>query len=413
MSNIASGRNIISCIDIGTTKVCCFIATTDENSSLKIIGAGYHRASGMQGGQVVNISELENTVRIAVEAAEKMASTQIEGVFINVACGNPSSTDLEMDLKISGHQVKDTDVKHLTDHAVAHCDFSERELIHFMPTNYSLDGLNGIIDPRGMFGNRLGINIHLITAEKRPNQNLSNAVERCDLSITGKVVSAYASGISCLADDEKELGVIIIDMGAGTTSIAIFQNGHIKYNHIIPVGGEHVTNDIAKGLATPMHRAERLKTMYGSVVPTNSDGGEILRIPIIGEEDDNSVNEIPKSMLVQIIQPRLEETFELVRECVNQSGYGKVVGRRVVLTGGASQLEGVRDLAELVLDKKVRLSRPKPILGVPESLSGPAFSTATGLLRYAVNDHVTRPSQSKNSNKASKYKLHNLSLIHI
>ncbi|MBP02976.1 MAG: cell division protein FtsA [Rhodospirillaceae bacterium] len=345
---------------------------------------------------------------MAVEAAEKMAGTQIEGVFINVACGNPSSTDLEMDLKISGHQVKDTDVKHLTDHAVEHCDFSERELIHFMPTNYSLDGLNGIIDPRGMFGNTLGINIHLITAEKRPNQNLSNAVERCDLSITGKVVSAYASGISCLADDEKELGVIIIDMGAGTTSIAIFQNGHIKYNHIIPVGGEHVTNDIAKGLATPIHRAERLKTMYGSVVPTNSDGGEILRVPIIGEEDDNSVNEIPKSMLVQIIQPRLEETFELVRECVNHSSYGKVVGRRVVLTGGASQLEGVRDLAELVLDKKVRLSRPKPILGVPESLSGPAFSTATGLLRYAVNDHVTRPSHSKNSNKASKYKLHNI-----
>jgi cell division protein FtsA len=277
-----------------------------------------------------------------------------------------------------------------------------------MPTNYSIDGLNGIVDPRGMFGNQLGINIHVITAGKRQNQNLSNAVERCDLSINGKVVSGYASGISCLADDEKELGVIVIDMGAGTTSIAIFQDGHIKYTSIIPIGGEHVTNDIAKGLATPLHRAERLKTMYGSVVPTASDGGEILRVPIVGEEDENSVNEIPKSMLVQIIQPRLEETFELVRKRINESGYGKVIGRRIVLTGGASQLEGIRDLAELVLDKKVRLSRPKPIFGLPENLSGAPFSTATGLLRYAINDHIMEPDLTRTSNKLGRYRLSNI-----
>jgi cell division protein FtsA len=205
------------------------------------------------------------------------------------------------------------------------------------------------------------------------------------------VVSAYASGLACLVEDEKELGVTVIDMGGGTTSVAVFQEGHIEFVESAPIGGNHVTNDIAKGLSTPVAKAERLKTVYGSVVHTPSDTRELLKVPLVGEEDEESANEVPKSMLVQIIQPRLEETFELVRGMLDAGGYSKIAGRRVVITGGGSQLEGVRDLAELVLDKQVRLGRPKMIRGLPESVSGPAFATGAGLLRFAVNEHVMQP----------------------
>ncbi|MBM3516231.1 MAG: cell division protein FtsA, partial [Alphaproteobacteria bacterium] len=191
---------------------------------------------------------------------------------------------------------------------------------------------------------------------------------------------------------EKDLGVTVIDMGGGTTSIAVFMEGHLVFVESVPIGGNHVTSDIAKGLSTPTAKAERLKTVHGSVVQSQGAARELLKVPLVGEDDDVSATEIPKSMLVQIMQPRIEETFELVRGHLEAGGFAKAAGRRVVLTGGASQLEGVRDLAELVLDKQVRLARPKPLRGLAESLTGPAFATAAGLLRYGLKEHVTRPS---------------------
>ena len=188
------------------------------------------------------------------------------------------------------------------------------------------------------------------------------------------------------------MGVTVIDMGGGTTSIAVFNDSQVVFVESITIGGNHVTNDIAKGLSTPVAKAERLKTVYGTVAMTPGDARELLKVPLVGEDDETNASEVPKSMLVQIIQPRIEETFELVRSHLDASGFVKSAGRRVVLTGGASQLEGVRDLAELVLDKQVRLGRPKLIRGLPDSVSGPAFSTAAGLLRYGLKEHVLRPS---------------------
>ncbi len=387
-----TGRNgVVAALDVGTTKVCCFIAQTNEAGQLQISGVGHHRANGLRNGQVVNMDAAEASVRAAVDAAEQMANERVDNVFVNINCGNPRSSQIEVELAVSGHQIKDTDVRRIMENASGHIDVDDRDLIHCIPTGYSIDGSNGIIDPRGMYGESLGVNIHLVTAALAQSRNLATVIERCHLEIEDKVVSAYAAGLACLVEDEKELGVTVIDMGGGTTSVAVFQDGHIAFVESIPIGGNHVTSDIAKGLSTPVVKAERLKTVYGSVVQTPSDTRELLKVPLVGEDDENSANEVPKSMLVQIIQPRLEETFELVRALLDASDYGKVVGRRVVITGGASQLEGVRDFAELVLDKQVRLGRPKMIKGLPESVSGPAFSTAAGLLRYAVNEHVTQP----------------------
>ncbi|MGE4061885.1 MAG: cell division protein FtsA [Rhodospirillaceae bacterium] len=389
-ANGLSTNSTFAALDIGTTKVACFIAQMGEGE-LHITGSGHHRSRGMRTGQVTNLDEAEASVRAAVDAAEQMANSRIDKVFVNVSCGAPQSTRVDVELAVAGHQIRDTDVRRVLEHGSAQYDPIERELIHCIPTGYSIDGGNGIIDPRGMFGGKLGVNIHLVTAAVGPSRNLTSVIERCDLDMEDRVVSPYASGLACLVDDEKDLGVTVIDMGGGTTSIAVFIESQVVYVETIPVGGMHVTADIAKGLSTPVARAERLKTVYGSVMQAPGDNRELLKVPLVGEEDEESANEIPKSLLVQIVQARIEETLELVRSHLEASGFAKTAGRRVVLTGGASQLEGVRDLAELILDKQVRLGRPRLIRGLPDSMSGPAFSTAVGLLRYGLREHVARP----------------------
>ena len=389
-ANTITANSTFAALDIGTTKVACFIAQMGEGE-LHITGSGHHRSRGMRGGQVTNLDEAEASVRAAVDAAEEMANSRVDKVFVNVSCGAPQSTRVDVELAVAGHQIRDTDVRRVLDHGSAQYDAVSRELIHCIPTGYSIDGGNGIIDPRGMYGGKLGVNIHLVTAALGPSRNLSSVIERCDLDMEDRVVSPYASGLACLVDDEKDLGVTVIDMGGGTTSIAVFMESQVVYVETIPVGGMHVTGDIAKGLSTPVARAERLKTVYGSVTQTHGDNREILKVPLVGEESEDTANEIPKSLLVQIVRARIEETLELVRSHLEASGFAKTAGRRVVLTGGASQLEGVRDLAELILEKQIRLGRPRMIRGLPDSMSGPAFATACGLLRYGLREHVARP----------------------
>ncbi len=384
-------NSTIAALDVGTTKVACLIAHMGEGDEFHVVGVGHHRSRGMRSGQVTNLDEVEASVRAAVDAAEQMSNSRIDRVFLNMSCGTPQSTRVDVELAVSGHQIRDTDVRRVLDHGSAQYDINDRELIHCIPTGYSIDGSNGILDPRGMYGDKLGVNIHLVTAAVGPARNLNSVIDRCDLDVEDRVVSPYASGLACLVDDEKDLGVTVVDMGGGTTSIAVFLEGQVVYVDTLPVGGNHVTGDIAKGLSTPVAKAERLKTVYGSVMQAPGHARELIKVPLVGEEDEDSANEVPKSMLVQIIQARIEETLELVRSHLETSGFAKLAGRRVVLTGGGSQLEGVRDLAELVLDKQVRLGRPKMIRGLPESLSGPSFATAVGLLRYGLREHVTRP----------------------
>jgi cell division protein FtsA len=391
MSKQIPRSSTIAALDVGTTKVACLIATMGEGDEFHISGVGHHRSKGLRSGQVVNLDEAEASVRAALDAAEQMSNARIDRVFLNMSCGTPQSTRVDVELAVSGHQIRDTDVRRVLDHGSAQFDGNDRELIHCIPTGYSIDGGAGILDPRGMYGDKLGVNIHLVTAAVGPSRNLTSVIDRCDLDIEDRVVSPYAAGLACLVDDEKDLGVTLIDMGGGTTSIAVFLESQVVHVDTLPVGGNHVTGDIAKGLSTPVAKAERLKTVYGSVMQSPGDARELLKVPLVGEDDEESANEVPKSMLVQIIQARVEETFELVRSHLEASGFGKIAGRRVVLTGGASQLEGVRDLAELVLDKQVRLGRPKLIRGLPESLSGPAFATSVGLLRYGLREHVSKP----------------------
>ena len=381
-------RDTIAALDVGSSKVCCFIAQRQDDGGARITGIGHQIARGIRGGAVVDMEELEHSIRAAVDAAEEMANLRIKSVLVNVSGGQPASANVKVEVALNGHAINEADLRRMLEHGRAHHDSPDRELLHAIPVDYTIDGNEGIRDPRGMYGERLGVAIHVIGALTGPVRNLNTVINRCQLDVDQRVVSPFAAGLACLVEDEKELGVTCIDLGGGTTSFAVFMSGQLVHTDLLPIGGQHVTSDIARGLSTPVTQAERLKTLYGSALPSPSDDREMLKVPLVGEDDNGSGNQIPRSLLNQIIQPRIEETLELVRSRLEESGFDKAVGRRVVLTGGGSQMQGVRDLASGILDKQVRLGRPMGFQGLPEAVGGPAFSVCAGLIRFATTHRV-------------------------
>lgn len=382
---------VLAALDVGSTKVCCFIARLEEPGTVRVVGVGHQLAAGVRAGAIIDMEAAETSIGAAVHAAEQMAGETIRDVVVNVSGGYPVSHTINAEVAVPGHEVTDGDVRRALAHARSLQVGADSTLIHALPVGFSLDGNRGIRDPKGMYGDRLAVHVHVITAAAGAVRNLQTCVNRCHLDIESMVVSPYASALATLVEDEMELGVACIDMGGGTTTISVFFEGQMVWTDCIPVGGGHVTNDIARGLTTPVVHAERMKTLYGSAMANAADEREMIDVPQVGEEERASGNHVPKSLLVRIIQPRLEEIFELVRSRLEQSGFAKLAGRRVVLTGGASQLPGTRELAQLILDKQVRLGRPSRIGGLADANGGPAFSTAAGLLIHAVRHPAELP----------------------
>lgn len=387
---MAVSRNgLIAALDVGSSKVCCFIARAD-GGTLRVIGIGHQLSRGLRNGNVIDMDGAEQSIRAAVETAERMCGETIRDVYVSVNAGNPQSHSVGVEVDLAGHEVTEHDVALVLDQGRRHEHPGDREIVHSIPVGYTIDGSRGIKDPRGMACERLGVNMHVITAGSGPLRNLATCVARGHLRIAGRIVAPFASGLACLVEDEMDLGVTLLDMGGGTTSLAVFYDGQLVHVDVVPLGGGHVTNDIARGLSTPLAHAERLKTLYGTVLPSPSDDTETIDVPQVGETDDHAHNQVPRSILTGIIKPRLEETLEQVRERLAQSGFEKLAGRRVVLTGGASQLQGVRELAARILDKQVRLGRPIRVGGLAEATGGPAFSACAGLLSYAQQQAAER-----------------------
>ena len=383
-TRIAARNGLLAALDVGTSKICCLIARVDENARPRVVGIGHQLSRGLRGGAIVDMDSAELAILTAVHAAEKMSGETIHEVVVNLSGGFPASQTVAVEVAIAGHEVGDHDLRRVLDHGRQVNGSADRQVIHSIPVGYTIDGNRGIRDPRGMFGGRLGVNMHVVTAAAGAVRNLATCVNRCHLEVAALVISPYASGLASLVEDEKDLGVTLIDMGGGTTGIAVFFDGQVVFTDCVAVGGNHVTSDIARGLSTPLVHAERMKTLYGNALTSPNDEREVINVPPIGEEAAGQPNQVSKSILVGIIEPRLEETFELVRSRLEASGFDKLAGRRVVLTGGASQLPGVRELAQLVLDKQVRMGRPIRISGLAEATGGPAFSTAAGLITYAI-----------------------------
>lgn len=380
---------IVAALDVGSSKVCCFIAHVSADGGIRVAGGSQHAAQGVRSGVIVDMEAAQSAILTAVTAAEQLAGERIREVFVNVTGGKLTSRTLGANVSIAGREVEDADLRRVLNHGYNFREIDERALLHCIPVGYSIDGSRGIRDPRGMFGDTLSVNMHLVSAGAGAMRNLRTCVERCHLDIEAMVAAPYAAALSCLVEDEMDLGVTLIDMGGGTTTVAVFYDGSVVFTDSVPIGGAHVTNDIARGLSTPLVHAERMKTLYGSAIPAPSDDDEVIDVPLIGEDNPSQPNHVPRSMLSGIIAPRLEETFELVRARLDASGAAPLAGRRLVLTGGASQLQGVRELAAQILGKQVRMGRPLRISGLAESTSGPAFAVAAGLLTYAVGKHGT------------------------
>lgn len=383
MANKGKTRgDVIAALDVGTAKVCCFVARHD-GETLQVTGIGHQVAHGLRAGAVVDMGAAEDSVVAAVHAAEQMAGETIRRVYLNFSAGNPASHRVGVEVALNGHAIGNSDLRRVLSHGRGCCPAPEREIVHTIPLGYTIDGNRGIRDPRGMYGERLGVNIHLVTADAGPLRNLATCVARCHLDVAATVVSPYASGLACLVEDERELGVTLIDMGAGTTSVAVFLEGEVVHTDVVPIGGNHITSDIARCLTTTLEHAERMKALYGSAIPSRADEREMIDVRPVGEGDEGGANPVPRAHLVGVIRPRIEETFEILRSRLEAAGFDKAAGRRMVLTGGASQLQGVREFAAQVFDKQVRLGRPRGVAGLAEATQGPAFSTCAGLLVYA------------------------------
>ena len=382
---------MIAALDIGTSKTCCFVARIGEPreghgrlAEARILGIGHQVSYGVRNGAVISPDEVETAIRRTVHAAETMAGETIERVYVNLSAGQPLSENFGIELAIGGRAIEDSDLRRVMNHSSTTTLAPERELIHSMPVRFSIDGIDGVPDPRGMNGDTLEVSIHRVSATQGPIRNLGLAVQRCHLGVERYVISPFAAGLACLAEDELDLGAIVVDMGAGTTSVAMFLGGNVIFTAIVPIGGVHITNDIARGLTTSIAEAERLKTLHGNARLSPNDDADLLTVQQIGDNGEMPSAQVPKAMLVRIIQARLEEIFELLNSRLQESCLTELVGGRLVLTGGASQLLGAPDTAQRILGKDVRVGRPPGINGLAEAASGPAFSTCAGLLAYAV-----------------------------
>lgn len=378
--------SIISALDIGSTKICCFIGETDEMGLVRVVGIGHQASHGVKNGAVVDMEAAERAVLSAVHAAEQMAGTTLRSVIVNVNAGRPSSDTTQHAHPLRGGAIDSVDMLRLLSDCAIDDGTSERATIHAVPVGYMVDGSNGIRDPRGLHGGSIGVKLHRVTAGASAVHNLATCVSRCLLDTSDMVVGPYAAGLGALVEDEIDLGVTVIDMGGGTTSMAVFYDGALVFVDSIPIGGGHVTNDIARGLSTPFNQAERIKTLHGSCLASHDDEQHLVAVPQLGAEEEDQGYQIPKSFLVGIIAPRVEETIELVRARLAASGLDKLAGRRLVLTGGASQLPGVVQLTRQILNKQVRLGRPRGLTGLAEATAGPAFAACAGLLAFAVDD---------------------------
>ena len=324
-----------------------------------------------------------NWTRGAVHAAETMAGETIRSVILALSGGRPHSERFGVTVELGGQEAGDAHVAQANGQAWRYAPPDDHELVHLAPVDHAIDGTADIRDPRGLYGERLTAGFHAVSAARGPLRTLRACAGRCHLDVDSIRLAAWASGQAALVEDEMEMGAACLDMGAGATDIAVFRRGALVFADSVPMGGAHVTNDLAYGLAAAPAVAERLKTVHGGVIAGGDDDRALIEVPEIGEAADAGPNHVPRARLVEIVRPRLEETFGLVRERLDSAGLDEAATRRVVLCGGASALSGVRDLAARVLERSVRLGQARGLRGLDEAARGPEFTACAGLLLAA------------------------------
>ena len=388
---------LVAALDVGTSKIACVIGRLKRRQpeevpslrshSIDVVGFGHTVARGMKAGGVVDLGEAEAAVRQCVDFAERSAKLQLDSVIVSVSAGRPTSERISASIEVAGSAIGEHDVARVLTAARRHSVRAGRAVLHSLPIGYVVDGAGGVRDPRGMLAGRFSSEMHVVTTDISVARNLMLAIERCHLDVEAMVATPYVAGLSVLAEDEAELGAAVIDIGAGTTTTAVFAGSRFVHADGFALGGLHVTMDLARGLNARVSDAERIKTLYGSVLTGASDDRDMIAVPPVEGDEREAPQFVPRATLVRIIKPRLEEILEMVRDRLAASPFAAEPRGRVVLAGGASQLTGLVELAAQILGRPVRLGRPLGIGGLPEEAKGPAFAVATGLLVYPQTAH--------------------------
>jgi cell division protein FtsA len=389
---------VVASLDVGTSKVACLIARLEPQTpkdvlrrrshGVRVLGFAHTAASGMKAGGVVDLAAAEEMIRQAIDIAESMAGVQIESVVASLSGGRLGSERFIADIDLSGGVVTDGEIARVLAAASRHSVRDGRAVLHSLPIGYRLDAAAGIREPRGMLGARFGVDMHMVTADVATVRNLMLTIERSHLGVEAMVASPYVAGLACLADDEADLGAATIDLGAGTTTLAVFSAGRFVHADGFALGARHVTMDLARALNTRITDAERIKAIYGSVLTGGSDERDMITVPSVGDDEREPPQFVSRAQVVRIIKPRVEEILEMVRDRLAASPFAVEPRARAVLTGGGSQLAGIADLAARILRRPVRIGRPLGIAGLPEAAKGSAFAVAAGLLVYPQAAHL-------------------------
>jgi len=378
----SKNSNIVVGLDIGTSKVVCIVGTRDENDQLEIISLGSYPSSGLKKGVVVNIEATTDAIKKAVEQAQSILEDKIKSIYVGVAGSHIKSINSQGIVGIKDKEVKPFDIEKVIESASSVSIPSDQEVLHVLPQEYVIDDQDGIKEPLGMSGVRLEARVHLVTCSNSALRNIEKCVKNCGLSVDGFVLEQLASSYSILSDDEKDLGVCLVDIGGGTTDIAIFNAGSIVHTGVIPIAGDQVTSDIAQALRTPTPQAEDIKQKHGCSVAEFTNDDESIEVPGVGGRPPR---ELSRRSLAEIIEPRYVELFELIKAEISRNGFDDKIPAGVVFTGGTSKIEGVVELAESIFQTSVRLGVPSNFVGMERVLQNPIYSTSIGLVEHGHN----------------------------
>ena len=376
-----SGNNMIVGLDIGTSKVVAIVGEVNADGSLSIIGIGRHRSRGLKKGTVVNIESTVQSIQRAIEEAELMAGCRIHSVYAGIAGSHIRSMNSHGIVAIRDREVYPADIERVIDAAQAVAIPADQKILHILPQEFIIDSQEGVKEPLGMSGVRLEAKVHLVTCANNAYQNIEKCIRRCGLEVDEIILEQLASSYSVLTEDEKELGVCLIDIGGGTTDIAIFTEGAIRHTGVIPIAGDQVTNDIAMALRTPTEYAEDLKIKYACALAQLARPDDMINVPGVG---DRPSRELSRQALADVVEPRYDELFHLIQAEIRHSGYADVLAAGLVFTGGTSKMEGVVELAEEIFHLPVRIGMPTEVQGLTDIVRNPTYSTGVGLLMYGM-----------------------------
>lgn len=381
-------EGLITALDIGSSKVSALIAQKMDGGELVVLGTGQRESKGVKRGYVADMSATEAAVREAVEQAERIAGINIEDVWVAFSAGGLVSDIVRLEVDLGGHRVEQSDVDDLLKAARAALDPGGRMVLHAHPTRYTLDGLAGVPQPLGLHADRLGVEVHVVATEGSPVRNLDLCVRSAHLDVKSIVAAPVATGLAVLSEEERELGVALVEIGAGVTNVSVFQNGVLEGLASITMGAADITDDIASAFGTSRAQAERMKCFYGSANMSPRDNHDMIDVAPIATDEEAEGTRITKAQLIAVIRLRLDRLMQEVQRELTRLHFADPVGRQIVLTGGGAELKGVADYAQQALGRTVRLGRPRGLTALPEAHSGPAFATLAGLARFAAADPI-------------------------